>query len=159
MTTREFWETFGEFHEKRTFFLKNEPIDSPADFLYAEVIDDYWMLEIKLSDAQGLAYSYIDDCLEEYRTCYICGTIQGTNEFGEIPDECINKRCKQIRNYWKIKKLCPYFITMHHGGQSARFYWLKKRIKTLFNGSQIRDIKKEIIFEFLLTAMLVRIAA
>ena len=129
------------------------------------LLGDYWRFEMMLSDAHGWAYSFIADSQDpSERTCGICGTVCGTDTHGRNPRVCENKQCQQVREFFSINNEVAYprywnkFSLKAKTTRAKRASFLKRKISEIPMAKRLIDIDESILFEFLLNAMIERIA-
>lgn len=115
----------------------------------------YWEVEAEIADELGIGYSWLANCTPYDRQCRLCGTLCETNEFGSIPRNCDNPRCASVRTFWGIQSFPRCDIFNYRGNRGP---YLRKRMERHFGASKLSEIPDEIRFEFLLSAMLERIA-
>lgn len=134
-------------------------------------IDYYWSLQEQI--AEDVNHAPYDD-IEEYRepnnrSCFICGAIHQTSEKGGFKGKsCTTKHCKNIKSFFDLRGNINEPQYLISGKETVneilnRASWLRRFInkagfEKVHYGGALAQIPEEIRFEFLLNAMIKRIA-
>lgn len=134
-----------------------DPTDSYSIDRGLDIASKYWWLEFRIADEIGVYYSNLEETDKESRTCSICGALTDTTEYGRVSTICSNNDCEKLRVFWGINESVDKF--WHISGKKEKSNWLRYRIKRTFHtGQMLSVIPKQLRFEFLLMAMIERLA-
>lgn len=125
---------------------------------YRDAVSKYWEIEMEIAGEHGIEYCDLEQCDIESRTCAVCFTINDVDSPGYfLPQICANNDCQEIRKYWGITASVSEFSYIRC--EKTRAAWLRNRIKKVFHtGSSLSHINEDLRFDFLLNAMIERIA-
>lgn len=116
----------------------------------------YWDIELMIADEDDAPWSEAWLSAKDERACALCGHVCETTQFGDVPTECEDKQCQAVRSFWKIHGNVTEFSRF--GGDRARSAYLRSRMNGVLGVSALREIAREIRFEFLLNTMIERLA-
>lgn len=122
----------------------------------------YWTTEMVLaSEVDSVGFTWLADFRDpEQRKCGICSKVNDTNEFGSMNQYCSDKKCAALKKYWQIFGDLSHFSNFNIQNKDVknRGNYLKARMKKFLNVTKLSQIPIELRYEFLLTAMIERMA-
>lgn len=129
-----------------------------AHYEFDTLAESYWYLEMRIADENDAAYSNLELGDPQERTCQVCGTVCQTTESGILPRNCDNSQCAGLRDFWGVQEFPAFQRLTYQGLKKKRADYLKSRLQMFFGCTSFKQIPNELRFDFLLTAMVERVA-